>query len=105
MERVTTLSVYSRRRLCLLSSSPSEERWKPTTIDDSRRLDGDSSVFCHLRCQRNDGEGDESVGLLRRSFRWLSRSIQLPDQLPNVRKISLSAILERKKSPNRLYQF
>ncbi|CDY17458.1 BnaC09g20790D [Brassica napus] len=42
---------YSRRRLCLLSSSPSEERWKPTTIDDSRRLDGDSSVFWRQLCR------------------------------------------------------
>ncbi|KAH0878857.1 hypothetical protein HID58_066251 [Brassica napus] len=61
------VSRFSRRRLCLLSSSPSEKRWKPTTIDDSRRLDGDSSVFCSLRCQRNDGEGDDSLGLLTAS--------------------------------------
>ncbi|KAF3558030.1 hypothetical protein F2Q69_00016987 [Brassica cretica] len=29
-----------------------------------RRLDGDSSVFCRLRSERNDGEGDDSLGLL-----------------------------------------
>ncbi|KAH0871639.1 LOW QUALITY PROTEIN: hypothetical protein HID58_078661, partial [Brassica napus] len=61
------VSRFSRRRLCLLSSSPSEERWKPTTIDDMRRLDGDSSVFCRLRSERNDGEGDDSLGLLMAS--------------------------------------
>nr|VDD44086.1 unnamed protein product [Brassica oleracea] len=66
----------------LTVTPPSSVVFGTVETHHDRRLDDDYSIFCHLRCERNDGEGDDFVGLLRRSFRWLSRSIQLPDQLP-----------------------
>ncbi|KAH0858252.1 hypothetical protein HID58_086513 [Brassica napus] len=124
------VSRFSRRCLCLLSSSPSEKRWKPTTIDDSRRLDGDSSIFCRLRNGGNPPRsttlGDLTAtppssvvfgvrGTMERATTLSVYSVALSDgshvlfnfqiNYPSsVRKISLSAILERKKSPNRLYR-
>ncbi|KAF2553228.1 hypothetical protein F2Q68_00036336 [Brassica cretica] len=56
-------SRFSRRRLCLLSSSPSEKRWKPTTIDESLDSQGVASVFSHLRRQRNGGNPPRSTSL------------------------------------------
>ncbi|KAF2543003.1 hypothetical protein F2Q68_00031974 [Brassica cretica] len=53
----------SRRLLGLRSSSPSEERWKLTTEDDSPGLHGVSSVFARLCRQRNDGNPPQTTTL------------------------------------------
>ncbi|KAL0814890.1 hypothetical protein Bca101_071333 [Brassica carinata] len=103
MERVTTLSVYSRRRLCLLSSSPSEERWKPTTIDDLTTTTPSSVIFgVRGTMERATTLSVYSVALSDGSHDLFNFQINYRS---SVRKISLSAILERKKSPNRLYRF
>ncbi|WZZ74119.1 hypothetical protein YC2023_085489 [Brassica napus] len=128
------VSRFSRRRLCLLSSSPSEKRWKPTTIDEFLGSHGVASVFSHLRRERNGGNPPRSTtlgdltatslssvvfdvrGTMERATTLSVYSVALSDgshdlfnfqiNYPSsVRKISLSAILERKKSPNRLYRF
>nr|VDD51702.1 unnamed protein product [Brassica oleracea] len=53
----------SQRLLGLRSSSPSEERWKLTTEDDSPGLHGVSSVFARLCRQRNDGNPPQTTTL------------------------------------------
>ena len=88
---VAVSSVFSplRRLLRLLSSSPSEERWKPTTLDDSLASDGVSSVFSHLRRLRNNGNSPRSTTLLLRMASFPS-SLVSARSLPSLFQMSLT---------------